>query len=311
MEPMIAKGTGFPVALIPGVQGRCEWITPTIDALTAGHRVVSWSLGDLRPERENDASFLAWMRAFDTAFDRAHERRLSLVGVSFGGLIAACYAARRPERVTSLILVSTPAPVWHPTMGDRFCVRFPRLALPYFAARALRRLGPEIYRARESWPSRFNLGLEYAVRSVRAPIAPARSAQWIREWQAYDISDECRRIQAPTLLITGRRGSTRSCRLSPRGGICNSSPARRTHAARNGPRGCRHEAGAVRGTCRPVHLRGQRHRAQPAARGGSCPSCVLTSPGPRAGSRRCSTPAPIRRVPRPSSVIRIRNMAAR
>src|SRR3989337_1363741 len=107
---MITQGTGFPVVVIPGIQGRWEWSRPTIDALTAGHRVMSWSLNELRPERDPDATFLAWMHALDLALDRAHERKVSLVGISFGGLIAACYAARRPERVTSLIMASTPSP---------------------------------------------------------------------------------------------------------------------------------------------------------------------------------------------------------
>jgi pimeloyl-ACP methyl ester carboxylesterase len=203
---MIAKGTGFPVALIPGIQGRWEWMAPTIEALTAGHRVVSWSLNELRPEREGDSSFLAWMRALDQAFDNAHERKVSLIGVSFGGLIAACYAARRPERVTSLVLVSTPAPVWQPRPGDAFCLRYPRIAFPYFAARAINRLAPELYLARDSWPQRWGLAMEYAMRAVRAPFAPAFTAQWVREWQALDITDECRRITAPTLLITGEPG---------------------------------------------------------------------------------------------------------
>jgi len=203
---MIEKGVGYPVALIPGIQGRWEWMRPTVEALTAGHRVLSWSLNELRPERETDASFLAWMRAFDRAFDSAHERRLSLIGVSFGGLIAACYAARRPERVASLILVSTPAPVWQPNFGDHLCITFPRLAMPYFAGRALGRTGPELIRARDSWSERLRLGLKYASRVMSAPISPVASARWAREWKNFDISDECRRVVAPTLVITGEPG---------------------------------------------------------------------------------------------------------
>jgi pimeloyl-ACP methyl ester carboxylesterase len=205
---VISKGTGYPIALLPGIQGRWEWMRPTVEALTAGHRVVSWSLGELRqPGKENktEASFLAWMRALDRAFDNVHERRLSLIGVSFGGLIAACYAARRPDRVTSLILVSVPSPVWKPTRGDRFCVNYPRLAMPYFAARAIRRSGPELYRAHDSWPLRLRYGGRYLSRVAAAPINPVASARWAREWQGYDITEDCQRIVAPTLVITGEQ----------------------------------------------------------------------------------------------------------
>jgi pimeloyl-ACP methyl ester carboxylesterase len=200
---VIAKGVGYPVALIPGIQGRWEWMAPTIEALTAGHRVVSWSLNELRPAAEPDATFLAWMHALDRAFDAVHERRLSLIGVSFGGLIAACYAARRPDRVASLILASVPAPVWKPNRGDRLCLDHPLLALPYFAGRAIRRTAPELFRARVSWPERLRLGARYASRVIRAPLEPAASARWAREWLRYDISADCRQIIAPTLIITG------------------------------------------------------------------------------------------------------------
>jgi pimeloyl-ACP methyl ester carboxylesterase len=200
---MVSKGTGFPVAVIPGIQGRWEWMTPTIDALTAGHRVITFSLTDLRPDRRADSTFLEWLRPIDEALDRAHERKVSLIGVSFGGLIAACYAARRPDRVSALILVSTPSPVWEPRPGDDFCLRFPRLAFPYFCARAIRRLGPEIYYARASWPRRFQLATEYVRRCVSAPFSPGHAAGWVREWQAFDITNDCARVTAPTLVVTG------------------------------------------------------------------------------------------------------------
>ena len=201
---MIAtRGTGFPVVIIPGLQGRWEWMAPTVDALTAGHRVITFSLTDLRPDRRRDSAFLEWMRPIDHALDQAHERQVSLIGVSFGGLIAACYAARRPDRVKALILVSTPSPVWRPRPGDEFCLRFPRLAFPYFAVRALRRLLPEIHYARDSWPQRLRLGADYFRRGFSAPFRPGHAAHWVREWKSYDISHDCASIIAPTLVVTG------------------------------------------------------------------------------------------------------------
>ena len=203
---MVAKGTGFPVAVIPGIQGRWEWMTPAIDALVTGHRVITASLSEMRPSRDPDGTFLEWMRALDRTFDSANERKVSLIGVSFGGLIAACYAARRPERVTSLILVSTPAPVWRPRPGDELCLRFPRLAFPYFGVRGAARLWPELYRARDSWSQRAQFAFEHARRAITAPLSPAYAAHWVREWQTYNITGDCARITAPTLVITGESG---------------------------------------------------------------------------------------------------------
>ena len=200
---MICKGVGFPVLLIPGIQGRWEWMGPAVDALTAGHRVITASLQELRPEIERDGVFTAWTHTIDHLLDQAHERQASIIGISFGGLIAARYAARRPERVSCLILASTPAPRWRPRLVDEFCLRFPLLSLPYFAARGLTRLLPELKQARDSWPTRWQLGLEYAKRVMEAPLEPRRMARWVREWQNYDLAADCAHITAPTLIVTG------------------------------------------------------------------------------------------------------------
>src|SRR5580765_3492963 len=202
---MISKGKGLPVAVIPGIQGRWEWMAPTIDALAKDHRVLTSSLADLRPERRAGGSFLDWLPAVDDLLDRAGERTVALIGVSFGGLIAACYAAHRPERVRALILVSAPAPIWELRRGDAFCIRFPRLSFPYFAARGLQRLGPEFYHARDNWPARITLAREHLGRGVSAPFSPAYAAQWVREWHAADLSADCSRITSPTLVVTGDR----------------------------------------------------------------------------------------------------------
>lgn len=200
---MVERGAGSPIAVLPGIQGRWEWMTPTVDALTEGHRVLSWSLGELRPELDARGSFLAWLPALDRALDRAQVDRVAIVGVSFGGLIAASYAAHRPERVRALILVSTPAPAWPLRFGDAFCMRLPRLAMPFFGLRAATRLAPELYAARDSWPARTRLVADHAGRLLTAPFQPRYSAQWVREWLACDLARDCGAITAPTLLVTG------------------------------------------------------------------------------------------------------------
>jgi pimeloyl-ACP methyl ester carboxylesterase len=199
---MIDKGVGFPVVIIPGIQGRWEWLAPAVEAMTPGHRVLSFSFDEVRP-RELDGAFTAWMYALDKFLDRAHERSVSFVGVSFGGLVAAQYAARRPDRVTSLVLASTPAPVWHPNTIDRLCLRHPRLALPVFAARAAARLAPELRAARSTWPRRLALTREHGARILGAMASPVRMSLWAREWLEHDLTMECANITAPTLLITG------------------------------------------------------------------------------------------------------------
>ena len=45
---MIDCGHGAPIVLIPGLQGRWEWMRPAVDALARKHRVISYSLCDER-----------------------------------------------------------------------------------------------------------------------------------------------------------------------------------------------------------------------------------------------------------------------
>ena len=43
---MIDRGSGTPVVLVPGIQGRWEWMRPAVDALAARCRVLTFSLCD-------------------------------------------------------------------------------------------------------------------------------------------------------------------------------------------------------------------------------------------------------------------------
>ena len=43
---IIDRGGGTPIVVIPGVQGRWEWMKPAIDALSRRCRVITFSLAD-------------------------------------------------------------------------------------------------------------------------------------------------------------------------------------------------------------------------------------------------------------------------
>ena len=81
--------------LLPGIQGRWEWMAPAIDALAERCRVVSFSLCDeptsgfsCDPHRGIENYFLQ----LDEALDRAGLEAAILIGVSYSGPIAAEYA---------------------------------------------------------------------------------------------------------------------------------------------------------------------------------------------------------------------------
>jgi pimeloyl-ACP methyl ester carboxylesterase len=199
---MIDLGSGTPIVLVPGIQGRWEWMRPTVQALARRHRVLTFSLGDVD-------TFDDFLAVIDDVLDRAGESSAVMVGVSFGGLIALHYAARRPSRVRALVLVSTPAPRPRLDQSSTRYLRHPRLALPFFSLRGCARLLPEIMVARPSWPARLRLGAEYALRVVRAPISPTRMARHVNAWRAADLAPDCAQVGAPTLVITGEPGLDR------------------------------------------------------------------------------------------------------
>ena len=202
---MIDVGRGPAIVLIPGIQGRWEWMAPAIEALSRTHRVLSFSLGEpMGPQSRADAEpFQEWLDAIDAILDRASESRAAIVGVSFGGLIAARYAARRPDRAAALVLVSAPPPGWRPNTWDRLFIRYPRLARPAFLTRGCFRLIPEIFVANSTWLARLKFGAEYAGRALRSPLSPQQMARWVQRWMTTDVRNDCRTIRTPTLLITG------------------------------------------------------------------------------------------------------------
>jgi pimeloyl-ACP methyl ester carboxylesterase len=212
---MIDRGRGQPIVMVPGMQGRWEWMEPAIDALAKRFRVLSFSLGERAarnkpgvPARGSNPGFQLGVHRFfddqvDAVIDHAGVDRAVILGVSFGGLIAAHYAARRPDRSAALILVSAPSPRWRPNVTQARALRHPWLSYPVLVPAWIARLMPELAAARPAWGPRLRFIGEYAVRAVRAPLVPGRVAGWINEWMAIDITTDCARITAPTLVITG------------------------------------------------------------------------------------------------------------
>jgi len=192
--------------LIPGIQGRWEWMAPTVRALGVYFRVVTSSLpGD--PGGSVDGvgvdGFDAYAHWVERLLDDAGIDRATMVGVSFGGLVAAHLAACRPARVQALVLASTPGPSWRPDAGIRRYMRAPRLMTPFFVAGSPWRLGPEIIAAHGTWRDRIAFAVAQTVRVVRAPMRPGQVQKRLRLMATMDAAGWCQRIEAPTLVITG------------------------------------------------------------------------------------------------------------
>lgn len=207
---MAAQGSSPPIVLIPGIQGRWEWMTPAIRALERHHLVFTFSLGEARGPNLFDA----WMSRIDALLDAGAHRQAALVGVSFGGLVALWYAANRPDRVSNLVLVASPSPRW--TLDVRLAryVRHPRLSLPLFALGTVRRLTPELAAAMPGIGKRTRFVGEYGLRALRYPASPRQMAGFVGAWQQTDLASAAGRVKARTLIITGEDGLDRVVAVS-------------------------------------------------------------------------------------------------
>lgn len=205
---MIDIGHGPPIVLIPGIQGRWEWMRPAVDALARRCRVITFSLaGEPRSGATLDRAhvFDGFVGQVDEALDRARVTCAAICGVSFGGLVAVRYAARRADRVQALVLVSALGPHWHPDERARSYMRAPqRLAARFFAG-ALGRIAPEL---RVTFPSpreRWSFAWRSCRSVIAAPASPKRMSLRAGAAAAESFVEDCARIAAPTLVLTGER----------------------------------------------------------------------------------------------------------
>ena len=202
--------------LIPGLQGRWEYLRPAVDALSASFRVLTFSLGS--------GDLDGYARQVAAVMTDARVERATICGVSFGGLIAVRFAARYPTRCDALILASTPRPALRLRRRHQIYVRAPWIFGPVFLAESPWRLHPEIRSAIPDARARRQFSRRALRTLFSAPLSLSRMAARARVMSAEDVGPDCARITAPTLIVTGERhldhvvpvdGSSEYLRLIP------------------------------------------------------------------------------------------------
>lgn len=205
MSGIVDIGTGTPIVMIPGLQGRWEWMRPTVDALAKHYRVITFSLCDERTSQfpcDPAKGFGNFLEQVDLALDRAGLEKAVILGVSYGGLIAAEFAARRPQRVTGLVLASALHKTWEPDARQQRYLKAPRLLSPLFIATAPLRLRPEIVAALPGLGARLRFSAWHTARAVLSPTTPRRMARRIAWARSHQFASP-RAVKAPALLVTG------------------------------------------------------------------------------------------------------------
>jgi len=211
---IIDRGTGIPVVMIPGIQGRWEWMSPAVDALARCCRVITFSLCDepssgfaVDPARGVDN----FLEQIEQVLDRTGVRDAVLMGVSYAGPIATEFAVRHPDRVRALLLVSALPPDWRPDRRARFYLRAPKLLSPVFFLDAPLRAQPEIRAALPRLSERLRFSLRQTATLLRCFISPTRMATRLAWFGEYTFSDPTG-FGKPAMVITGEPGLDRVVR---------------------------------------------------------------------------------------------------
>jgi pimeloyl-ACP methyl ester carboxylesterase len=103
---IVEWGAGQPLVLIPGIAGGVGLLRPLAAELSASFRVIGY---ELRGEDDcftlrRPCSLGDLVDDLDQLLEHTGLERPVLLGVSFGAAIAAEYAARRPNRLSGLVL---------------------------------------------------------------------------------------------------------------------------------------------------------------------------------------------------------------
>lgn len=106
---LFERGEGPALLLMHGMWGDWRDWEPVLEGLAEQHRVIAIDLPGFGDSAKPDADYAAdiFIGALDAVIAQLDLRNVTLVGNSFGGLVALLYALARPECFARLVLVDT------------------------------------------------------------------------------------------------------------------------------------------------------------------------------------------------------------
>jgi proline iminopeptidase len=214
-------GRGEPVIVVHGGPGMDHsYLRPGMDELARTHRVVFYDQrGSGRTEGEVSRATVnldAFLADISAIADSLRLGRFTLLGHSFGGLLAIQYATRHPERLRALVLMNTVEP------GRRYVIPMNDIALrkrtaqdsidlhalmrspglqrrDTAAVNALLRLSFRTLFADRALASRLRIELDPRTTANMGPVA----ANLVGSMGTFDFWPLAARIATPTLIIQG------------------------------------------------------------------------------------------------------------
>jgi pimeloyl-ACP methyl ester carboxylesterase len=197
------RGQGDPIVFLAGLPGTTSYWLDSFDSLARDHRLIFLdALGFGRSPWPSGSStlddHLAYLRRTLEA-ERATER-VTLVGHSYGTLLASYYAARHPEDVERLVLLGTP--VFHGEEHARQRIRHMSATCGLFSLNPV--FAREACKLHEAFSPLLAPLLPYLMKNVPAPIVRGGLQH---TWNAYREALENVVLTKPVEIPLARLGS--------------------------------------------------------------------------------------------------------
>ena len=195
-------GDGPVLVLVPGIAGPWQYVGPAVDALATRFRVVTFSLGT---GTEGSSGIERDVERMRRILDVRRIESAIVCGISYGGVVATCFAARNPARTRALIVASAPGAGWHLRPRHEVYARWPLVFGPVFLAESPFRLKAELAAALPALSDRWRFARWQLRTLVSAPLSLSQMASRARSLASHDVVADCRRVATPTLVVTGER----------------------------------------------------------------------------------------------------------
>jgi 3-oxoadipate enol-lactonase len=187
------EGEGDPVMLVPGLDGTGLLFYRQVPSLARRHRVITFRLREDASSMEQLVEDLAAVQ--ENAADSAP---VTLIGESFGGLLALAFALTYPSRVRELVVLNS---------FPRFTPQA-RLWAGYHALRAMPWGMMTTVRRATSWrmhsPHTHRRELDEFHARMRSTSREGYLSR-LRILRHYDVRDRLTEIRIPTLLLAADR----------------------------------------------------------------------------------------------------------
>lgn len=180
---------------------------PWVEALRDRYRVVRFDMtshGLTGPDPTGDHSLNRTIELTEKLIDSLGLQRFTLAGTSLGGTVAIHYAARHPERVERLVLIS-PGALNARVRGSDQPPKVPTWVnvFQYVTPRALPR-----YALRNGFGDKSKLSEELVTQWHELLLREGnRKAELlrVRQYVSGDIEERIRAVQAPVLIMWGEK----------------------------------------------------------------------------------------------------------